>query len=205
MKKIILCGIPMKENVDKVVYVSEDKSIPAANRPVRYPVNAFLEETLKPSDEVKVVLIVKQDEFANHEKNIEYFKTELEQANSQIGASISYSIIDTDFSQNKTVHEKLMGELVDELDIGAHIIVDSTYGPKDLPVVIFTALNFAEKFLNCSIDNIIYGQASFENGHAVETKLCDMIPLYYLGSITNAIHCVEPEKAKAMLKTLLSI
>lgn len=205
MKKIIFCGIPMKENVDKVVYVSEDKSIPAANRPVRYPVNAFLEETLKPSDEVKVVLIVKQDEFANHEKNIEYFKTELEQANSQIGASISYSIIDTDFSQNKTVHEKLMGELVDELDIGAHIIVDSTYGPKDLPVVIFTALNFAEKFLNCSIDNIIYGQASFENGHAVETKLCDMIPLYYLGSITNAIHCVEPEKAKAMLKTLLSI
>ena len=122
MKKIIICGIPMKENVDEVVYVSEDKSIPAADRPVRYPVNAFLEETLKPSDEVKIVLLVKQDEYGNHEKNIEYFKTELKQANSQIGASISYSVIDTDFSQNKAVHEKLMGDLVDEFDIGAHII-----------------------------------------------------------------------------------
>ena len=205
MKKIVICGIPMKENVDKVMYVSEDGSIPAADCPVRYPVNAFLEETLKPSDEVKVVLLVKLNKHGNHEKNVEYFKTEFEQANGQIGASISYSVINTDFSQNKAVHEKLLGDLVDELDIGAHIIVDSTYGPKDLPVVIFTALNFAEKFLDCSIDNIIYGQASFENGHAVETKLCDMIPLYCLGSITNVIHCVEPEKAKSMLKTLLSI
>ncbi|WP_446787120.1 TM1812 family CRISPR-associated protein [Macellibacteroides fermentans] len=205
MKKIVICGIPMKENVDQVIYSSEDKSIPAANRPVRYPINAFLEETLKPSDEVKVVLLVKKDEYGHHEKNIGFFKAELDQANSKIGAEVNYSIIDTDFSQNKSVHENLMGNLVDEFNIGAHVIVDSTYGPKDLPIVIFTALNFAEKFLDCKIDNIIYGQASFVNGHAVDTKLCDMIPLYYLGSITNTIHCVEPEKAKSMLKTLLSI
>ncbi len=205
MKKIVICGIPMKENVDQVVYASEDKSIPVANRPVRYPINAFLEETLKPSDEVKIILLVKKDEHGYHKNNVSYFKAELDQANSEIAATVTYSIVDTDFSQNKSVHEKLMGDLVDELDIGAHIIVDSTYGPKDLPVVIFTALNFAEKFLDCTIDNIVYGQASFENGHAVDTKICDMIPLYYLGSITNTIHCVEPEKAKSMLKTLLSI
>lgn len=205
MKKIVICGIPMKAKVDQVIYANEDKSLPVANRPVRYPINAFLEETLKSSDELKVVLLVKKDEHSHHEKNICYFKAELDQANSKIGAAVSYSIIDTDFSQNKSVHEELLGKLVEELDIGAHILVDSTYGPKDLPVVIFTALNFAEKFLGCTIDNIIYGQASFVNGHAVDTKLCDMIPLYYLGSITNTIHCVEPEKAKSMLKTLLSI
>lgn len=205
MKKTIICGIPMKKVIDEVVYRSDDKSIPSADRAVRYPVNAFLEETLKPSDELKIILLVKQDPHGSHEHNIGLFKEELANANVSIGAKVSYSVIDTDFSQSKSVHEHLMGRLVDEFDIGAHVIADTTYGPKDLPIVIFTALNFAEKFLKCEIDNIIYGQASFVDGHAVDTKLCDMIPLYYLGSITNTIHCIEPEKAKSMLKALLSI
>ena len=205
MKKTIICGIPMKKVVDQVVYRSDDKSIPSADRAVRYPVNAFLEETLKPSDELKIILLVKQDPHGSNEHNIGLFKEELANANASIGAKVSYSVIDTDFSQSKSVHEHLMGRLVDEFDIGAHVIVDTTYGPKDLPIVIFTSLNFAEKFLKCEIDNIIYGQASFVDGHAVDTKLCDMIPLYYLGSITNTIHCIEPEKAKSMLKALLSI
>lgn len=42
-----------------------------------------------------------------------------------------------------------MGNIVDELEIGAHVLVDATYGPKDLPIVIFTTHNFAEKFLEC--------------------------------------------------------
>ena len=205
MNKTIICGIPMKKVIDQVVYRSDDKSIPSADRAVRYPVNAFLEETLKPSDELKIILLVKQDPHGSHEHNIGLFKEELANANASIGAKVSYSVIDTDFSQSKSVHEHLMGRLVDEFDIGAHVIVDTTYGPKDLPIVIFTSLNFAEKFLKCEIDNIIYGQASFVDGHAVDTKLCDMIPLYYLGSITNTIHCIEPEKAKSMLKALLSI
>lgn len=205
MNKTIICGIPMKKVIDQVVYRSDDKSIPSADRAVRYPINAFLEETLKPSDELKIILLVKQDPHGSHEHNIGLFKEELANANASIGAKVSYTVIDTDFSQSKSVHEHLMGRLVDEFDIGAHVIVDTTYGPKDLPVVIFTALNFAEKFLKCEIDNIIYGQASFVDGHAVDTKLCDMIPLYYLGSITNTIHCIEPEKAKSMLKALLSI
>ena len=205
MNKTIICGIPMKKVIDQVVYRSDDKSIPSADRAVRYPINAFLEETLKPSDELKIILLVKQDPHGSHEHNIGLFKEELANANASIGAKVSYTVIDTDFSQSKSVHEHLMGRLVDEFDIGAHVIVDTTYGPKDLPIVIFTSLNFAEKFLKCEIDNIIYGQASFVDGHAVDTKLCDMIPLYYLGSITNTIHCIEPEKAKSMLKALLSI
>ena len=46
---------------------------------------------------------------------------------------------------------------------------------------------------------------NFENGKVVNTKICDMIPLYYLNSVTDTIHCDEPEKAKQMLKTLLSL
>ncbi len=98
-----------------------------------------------------------------------------------------------------------MKRLVDEIDTEAHIMVDITYGPKDLPIVIFSAINFAEKFLRCEIDNIVYGQATFKDNKVVGSVICDMIPLYCLSSVTNTIKCDEPEKARKMLKSLLEL
>ena len=204
MKKTIICNIPMKEHVDLTVYSSDDRSLPAADRKVRYPVNAFLSETLSPEDELKVILLVKKDGNKFYEQNTQYFKQELEEANEGIGASIEYTVIDTEFKETKAVHEELLCSIVDALEENAHIIADVTYGPKDLVVVLFTALNFAEKFLNCSIDNIVYGQAGFADGKAVDTKICDMIPLFCLESLINTIHCDDPEKARKILRTLLT-
>ncbi len=205
MKKTIICNIPMKEKVERTVYVSDDKSLPVSDKEVRYPINSFLEKTMTSDDELKIVLLQKKDEYGSYQKNTNDFKLELDEANKNIGAKLSYTVIDTDFSQSRIVHEQLMGSIVDELEIGMHILVDMTYGPKDLPIIIFTALSFAEKFLECKVDNIIYGQANFMDGNVVNTKICDMIPLYCLTSITNTIHSAEPEKARKMLKSLLSI
>jgi len=205
MKKIIFCDIPMKEKVDLSVYISEDRSLPASDTPVRYPVNAMLEKTASPEDEIKVVLLVKNDKYSFSKKNEAAFVEEINRAVSASGAKIDIVTVDTEFSQNKEVHERLMGRLVDEIEENSHIIVDITYGPKDIPVVIFAALGFAEKFLGCDIDNIVYGQASFSNGHAVNTRICDMSPLYYLSSVTNTIRCDNPENARKTLKTLLSL
>ena len=179
MKKTVICNIPMKERIDKVLYTSDDATLPVADRMVRFPISAFLEATLSSGDELNVIILVKKDNYGHYEKNVELFKTELTEANANIGAAISYCEIDTDFEQTKSVHEQLMGRIVDVLSIGSHILVDITYGPKD--------------------------QASFVNGKAVDTKICDMIPLYCLGSITNTIRCDEPEKAKSMLKALLAL
>jgi len=204
MKKVVICNIPMKENVDKVLYTSDDKSLPVADWQVRYPINAFLQKTLKPDDELKVILLVKKDKYAHYQKNTEVFLDEIKEANT-VGAVISHIVIDTDFVQSQAVHEQLMGKIVDEIETGSHILIDTTFGPKDLPIVVFAALNFAEKFLDCTVDNIVYGQASFVNGKAVDTKICDMIPLYCLSSISNTIHCNNSENARTMLKNLLSL
>jgi len=204
MKKVVICNIPMKENVDKVLYTSDDKSLPVADWQGRYPINAFLQKTLKPDDELKVILLVKKDKYAHYQKNTEVFLDEIKEANT-VGAVISHIVIDTDFVQSQAVHEQLMGKIVDEIETGSHILIDTTFGPKDLPIVVFAALNFAEKFLDCTVDNIVYGQASFVNGKAVDTKICDMIPLYCLSSISNTIHCNNSENARTMLKNLLSL
>ena len=69
MRKIVICNIPMKERIDQTVYSSDDKSLPVADWKVRYPINAFLKETLKPYDELKVLLLVKKDIYTHYKKN----------------------------------------------------------------------------------------------------------------------------------------
>jgi len=195
----------MREKVAKTVYLSEDNSLPVSEKPYRYPINSFLAQTVSDKDELKIILLIKKDGNAFYEKNTEDYRQEIEDICKDKGAKAAIVPIDTAFSQDKENHEQLMGRLIDEIDTSAHILVDITYGPKDLPIVIFSALNFAEKFLKCEIDNIVYGQAAFEEDKVVGTVICDMIPLYCLSSVTNTIKCEDPQKARQMLKSLLSI
>lgn len=205
MKKIIICNIPMREYIANTVYLSEDRSLPVSDKPYRYPINSLLSQTVNVEDELKIILLIKKDGNTFYENNTADYKQEIEDICRTTGAKAEFISIDTAFSQEKENHEQLMKRLVDEIDTGAHIMVDITYGPKDLPIVIFSALNFAEKFLKCEIDNIVYGQAVFKDDKVVGSTICDMIPLYCLGSVTNTIKCDEPEKARQMLGSLLEL
>ncbi len=205
MKKVIICNVPMRENVDSVVFTSDDQSLPVSDRSFKYPINAFLTKTLTNKDELKVILLIKKDKNDYYLKNTKDCKKEFLDTCIYTGATVDFTIIDTDFDQNKEIHEKLMGRLVDEIVEGSHIMADITYGPKDLPIIIFSALSFAEKFLRCEVDNIVYGKADFKADKVVHSQICDMVPLYYLSSVTNTIKCDDPERARAMLKSLLEL
>ena len=205
MKKIVICNIPMREQIAKNTFATEDRSLPVSSEEYLYPINSFLSQTMKPDDDIKAILLVKRDGNVFYKKNTEEFKEEIKRANASIGASIECSVIDTDFSQNREVHEQLMGRIVEEIEDGAHILADITYGPKDLPIIIFSALGFAEKFLKCEIDNIIYGKADFVGNEIKKATICDVTSLYLLSSVTNTIKCDDPDKARQMLKSLLSM
>ena len=205
MKKTVICNITMKEETDKLVYPSTDRSLPTSDRAVIYPINAFLEKTIRSDDEITVVLLVKKDPMGNYKKNTALFVEELLAANENIGAKIVFKTIETEYTEEQSVHEDLLGMIVDEIEDGTHVIADITYGPKDLPIILFTVLNFAEKFLGCEVDNLIYGHVNFQKGVPTNPKICDMLPLYYLNSITNTVRAEEPNRARQMLKSLLSI
>ena len=195
----------MKENVDASVYESDTSYLLISKRKMRYPINALLEGMLKEGDELKVILLLKRDEFGYSEKNKMDFIEEFSLARKVCQGKVEIVEVNTDFLQKREIYEQLVGLLVDEIADESHVLADITYGPKDLPILIFTVLQFAEKFLKCEIDGIFYGQASFFQGHAVNTKICDMSALYYLSSISNLIQCEDSEKARKMLKLLLAL
>ena len=205
MKRVIICSIPMREYVEKTKYISNDLSLPVSDEPYRYPINSFLSQTASSEDQFKIILLIKKDGNEFYKKNTNDYKKEISDICEKTGAKADFIQIDTDFDQDKLTHELLLGKILDEIETGAHIMADITYGPKDLPIVIFSALNFAEKFLKCEIDNIVYGKAEFKDNKVVGTAICDMIPLYCLSSVMNTINCNEPDKARQMLKSLLSL
>ena len=204
MKKILICNVPMG-NKSKLVYPCRDLSLPTSDKAYTYPSLSFLEKTIESSDELKVILLAKKSEYSDWERNVEIFKEDLINANAE-NIKVDFSVIDTDFSEEQSVHEELMKKIIDEIEEKTKIIADVTYGPKDLPLIVFAALGFAEKFLGCSIDNIIYGQSDFDkDGRPQNPRICDFIPLYSLCSLTGTINCHDADKARKMLNTLLSL
>ena len=210
MNRIIISGISLTnpDTFQPTQYLSNDDAIPADNGKFHYPVCSYLKKNMRPGDKYKVILLVKKDDNKNYEKNIDIFKKEMEEANTDAGAEIEYaSPVYTDFKEELTVHEQLMDQLIDRIEDGDHIIYDMTYGPKDQPIVVFTALNFAEKYLGCEMERIIYGQITNfdENHNPVKGIMCDMAPLFSLSSILNLINSDDPEKSRKLLKSLLSV
>ena len=57
MKKIIFCDIPMKSNLKAMVYKGTGNVNTCYNKPIIYPINAVLADTLKKDDEIKVILL----------------------------------------------------------------------------------------------------------------------------------------------------
>lgn len=199
----VIVNLPMTQKKEKTVYAGTE-GLPSSDKERIYAVNSYLEETLRPEDDVKIILIAKQTEFTNEKEIVETFTEEFREIN-HVGCKAETVVIRSEFVETSKVHEALMAELVSDIDDGARLITDITFGPKDLPLIMFAVLAFAENYLQCTIEHILYGQAIFSDNNTIEkTYLCDMGPLYSLSSLTSSIRFRSPDEARKMLNSIIS-
>lgn len=195
----------MMKQIKPCIYKVTGNSTIDYNGEVLFPINGLLSHALRKGDEVKVVLLKKEDIGGNSDKNADKFICELDGINVGIGAKIEYKILSTPHNESREVQEKLLREMVDELSEGVSIYADITFGPKSLPIIVFSVLNFAIKFFNAEIINIVYGKVDFDkDNRPINPELFDMTALFYLNSIANTIECKDCNAAKKLLETLLS-
>ena len=205
MKKILIYNIPMQVK-QKCVYENGVRNTELSSEPFYYPINSYLAKNLTAEDDLKVILLVKRDGLEREIAAEELCKQELNQINQAIGARIEYKTISTKFEQTKQVYDKLFSTLIDEIEDESAILWDITFGPKDEPLVVFSALNFAEKFLDCEIEHIFYAQALFdENNKIISTKLVTMDSLFKLQSLVDKVKTDDSRKARHLLKLLVSL
>lgn len=205
MKKIIISTLPSDDRLVKRLYPVDGNATIQIDVPVYFAVNSALANTLARGDDVKVILIgtTREDDFV--QENAQKFMTELKELNT-VGAHIREAVISRTFDESKMNFHKLYERLLDELEEDAELYVDITYGPKTPVLLIFNVLQFAEKFFNCSIGNIVYSKVVFKPKSSEivpgSEMIYDITPLYLLHSITNIIECSDSTQAVKTIKTL---
>jgi len=205
MKKIVFCNIMMKERLNALRYNVNGNSTIEYDGEVIFPINGVLARMLKKDDDVKVVLLKKEDIDGNSDRNIVEYKKELDLINSGLGAKIEYKILSTPHDESREIQEKLFKEILNEFEEGAAVYSDITYGTKSLPIIMFSALNFAERFFKAEIKNIVYGKVDFgKDNKPYNPELFDMSALFYLNTIVNTIEGADSNSAKKILDAILS-
>ena len=203
MKKIVFVTLMMADDMHKRHYPVDGNSFIEYSGEVYYAINAVLAKTLKVGDDIKIVLIETKAGDDAGSKNAQLFMNELNEINT-CGASITYEVIPSSFLETKDNFKGLYKRLLKILENDAEISADITFGPKALPLMIFSAMQFAEKFFDCSIGNVIYLKSEFKNGKVDEKSqvICDYTPLYMLNSFTNTIESSSGERAVAAIEAL---
>lgn len=212
MAKIVFSDLPMKKDLHAFCYAAEGNSTIQYDGQVIFPVNSVLAKTLRKDERVKVILLSKDDPENNSAVNLQKFQDELDAINQRIGAKIEYKNIMTPFVETRDIHEELLRSIVGELEDGAEIISDVTYGPKTLPLLLFVAMRFAEKYFRCKTESIVYGKVNFvDDGSGtgktkpIDPVLYDLTPLYYLNSLTDSLECESSQEAVRALDLLLKM
>ena len=143
MKKIIFCDIPMKKQLDSMVYAGSGNTNILYSEPVVFPVNAILAENLKKNDKVKIILLRTLDKDRNSNKKTSLFMKELDSINSKVGAKLTYETVDSEFKETKDNHEARLKAILDKVEENSQIYADITFGPKPLPMILMCVLSFS--------------------------------------------------------------
>ncbi|MCR5125263.1 MAG: TM1812 family CRISPR-associated protein [Treponema sp.] len=203
MKKTVFVTLMMADDMHKRHYPVDGNSFIEYSGEVYYAINAVLAKTITSEDDIKVVLLETKGGDKAGTKNAQLFMNELNELNS-CGANITYEVIPSDFIETKSKFKDLYMKLIKSFESEAELYADVTFGPKSLPLLIFAAMQFGEKFFDCSIGNVIYLKTEFKNGKVDESSqiICDYTPLYLLNSFTNTIECSSGGKAIAAVEAL---
>ena len=207
MKKIVFVSLMMADKMEKRHYPVDGNKFIEYSGKVYYAINAILAQTLKSDDEVKILLLETKAGEQAGEKNAKFFEDELNEINKKnnIGAKITYERISSDFIVSKDKYNSLFMKLIKNFEGEEKLYADITFGPKSLPLVIFSALQFGEKFYECSIGNIIYLKTEFEKGNEIKADsqlICDYTPLYQLNSFITTMQSSSGDKAKKAFEIL---
>ena len=150
MKKIVFVTLMLADDMLKRHYPVDGNSFIEYPGELYYAINSVLARTMKKDDEIKVVLLETRAGDKAGTKNAQLFMDELNEINTSnsIGAKITYEIIPSDFLVSKKGLNEIYLKLIKNLEPDIEVSADITFGPKSLPLLIFTAMQFGEKFFD---------------------------------------------------------
>lgn len=182
MKNTIIIPLRFRWNLNKVKYQQGDNDFPGyIEKEVVFPISQIIEGLIEEHSEVEVILVRSTSEKRETEHLVDEAKEEISEVLSAKDVNVSFKTIDAPYSSERNKLSSLYRGLCESISAETNIYVDLTYGPKYMPLVLFCALNYAEKYLECNIKRIVYGLFDSVKGNV--GVIGDFTPLYLLNTM----------------------
>lgn len=210
MEKIVFVDIPMYKR-EPLNYFNTGNVKSSLDKEILYPINAILSEMIEEHDKLKVVLlktVTGKKELDNQTKtNARIFEDELDEILRGKNVCVDYVHLASAFDESKENHEIRFRNMLSHLGENCELYADITFGPKLIPMMIFFVFNFAERFFNCHIREIVYGKAlhNVQTNEAHSGELYDVSPLYHLNNLTNSMEAASGKEAIQALDMFFSL
>ena len=166
MKRIYITAIPLDSNFAITPYAAEPVNYTqTTTQPTCYPITPILADTAHDGDEIKVIAV--------------------RQVNSLVRP---YTLIDltTPENQQRDGLLALFEALTDAMESDACYYADATFGTKTYPLVLSSALHYAEKILDdTEVCGIYYRELTRESGQVRNARQYDISTLFTLDGIVD--------------------
>lgn len=200
MKRIYITAIPLDSN-----FPIKPMQAPPANYRTRresaascYPITPIIADTAEEGDEIKVIAVRQRN--SEHSENLEIFRRELD------SLQIPYTL--TDLTMQETQQkDQLIGlfeALITAMESDACYYACTTFGTKTYPLVLSSALHYAEKILDhTQVKGIYYREVTREHGEVRAAAQYDVSALFTLDSIIDLAAQNEISDKAAFIRLLL--
>lgn len=199
MKRIYITAIPLDSNFAITPYAADSVNYTqTATQPTCYPITPILADTAHPGDEIKIITVRQVN--TPHSENLEVFRREVD------GLGFPYTLVDltTPENQQRDGLLALFEALTDVMESDACYYADATFGTKTYPLVLSSALHYAEKILDdTEICGIYYRELTRENGQVKNVRQYDISTLFTLDGIIDMAADAELTDRKAFIKLML--
>ena len=203
MKRIYFTAVPLESNfvLDKKPVNPVNFRLDSEVAQAAFPIVPIVDATLQPGDE-GVIIAVRQQNSPNN-KNMDILREELE----ALGKS-NWTIreLTVPERQDKDLLLGLFTAMIDCLTDDTCYYACMTFGTKTYPVVLFSALSYAEKIRkNTQICGIYYCEIRRVEGKPREANLYDVSALFTLNGLVDLVAEMDCEDKDRMIRTMLEL
>ena len=199
MKRIYITAIPLDSNFAITPYAAEPVNYAqTTTQPTCYPITPILADTAHDVDEIKVIAVRQVN--SPHSENLEVFRRELD----SLGKPYTLVDLTTPENQQRDGLLTLFEALTDAMESDACYYADATFGTKTYPLVLSSALHYAEKILDdTEVCGIYYRELTRESGQVKNARQYDISTLFTLDGIVDMAADAELTDKKAFIKLML--
>ncbi len=205
LKKILTIAPLQHVEAGDLIYDAVNNEKLQYNVPTCFPVLPLIHGYVEAREAVEVFVLTTE----NHETALENYQTierEISSLCERISASCAISKIGIPYDEMVEVQLNTFKTLIDKISDGDSVLVDMTYGPKCLAVILMMAMNYGYRVCkDCAIECFVYGSMDFREGHPSGKRIYDITSLFLMDQIVNELAKSKNKNPMKAIENILNM